>query len=345
MRIQPFIAVALTVFFAVRTGLTWEDAPSPPPETEVQSTEAVTALQPSTKPVSLSAFLNDVAENTELNGSIKSMGARRNVRAAEMLEMEMRITQKLRGKPQELNLFQISKVLSRDFHREDLHTRFIELAVKDYRDWGNERPEYLLEQIWQEKEYLRLAGAEKDSMELAASSTKDLPPRESPEFKPVFLSNAKNTFESGFGIHIEYDGKPIVIDDSVGLTSEDLMLKYVRSPNYPPRGCRVVAKLVFNQKGKDAVFAYHGEYLPCAFSSGLLRGQFVVLGGLPQEADATLLVFVTSHYNDESSPPIPVSNMLSVPVLQKPTAAPSKDIPTIDTGDSFEAPKFSIEKR
>lgn len=345
MRIEYFTTIA-TVFLLASSSFAWQDTTdsSESSQANLTTAETKTVVAPPTKPVSLEDFFADVSANTSLNSNIQAAGAQRDIRAAEMLELEMRITRKVRGKPQELNLFQLSKVLSLDFHREPLHTRFIELSAQAYHDWGDERPAYLVEQIWQEKEYLRLAKAATETQQEVAKLTKNIAKREEIQFDAEFLNNAKDTFKNGYGVHIEYKGKPPVIGDMVGLTSEDLTLQYVRSPHYPPRGCRVVVKLVFNREGKDSVFAHHGEYQPCAFPTGKLRGQVVVLGGLPEEADATLLVFVASHYNDEQSPPVPISNMLSIPILQKPVTVTTNNIPTIDVGGPTEPPRFSLER-
>lgn len=257
-----------------------------------------------------------IAEGVVIPEAILDAWQMRNPEVARDLEMEFRIRKKLKGRKQVLAKSEIEQVLALDTQRPDLHSHAIRLA-SDRVQTDDTQHEF----IWQQTQYLRDTRADAKLVAEAESLANSLSPRVC-DLDAKTLAAARQTFLAGLPIFISFAGQtPLTIDASAGIANVKLPLNYVRIPSLPAGGCRVVAKLVSQRNGKPMLLSHYTGYRPCVYSNGMLHGEFYTVGQVPLDEKSVLFVFLSSLYADEEHPAVPLSNVLSIPVVGPPKIA------------------------
>ena len=269
-------------------------------------------------------LVSEAANNTEVDPNIVAASRRRNAEAAREMAMESRIKSKLRGKPSELSALAISQILTVDSHQPKLHLRALQLAHQRIKSTPNADPA-LTEFAWQEIEFLRLTQAKHDHLPAANQIGNSLATRVSrPSAK--LMGRAANTFQTGLPVYLQYQGQEPIEIRGDDFERFELPLEYVRSPSFLPYGCRIVAKLVVKNKGRDLLLTHRTGYQPCAFLLGGLQGEFYSMGQFDVDNEVRLFVYATTLFHDSESPEVPISNIITIPVVvpAKPGLAQTK---------------------
>lgn len=219
---------------------------------------------------------------------------------------------------------EIIRVLVLDHGLPELHLALAESYLADvqsgtFKGLDGVPPE---EFAWQEIEWFRLRGTDSQIEARLEAIRRRLPPRPPESTKaipPDVLSAAQKTFAEGKAFHIDYPAnKPIEfqVGNAYSLNMPVIRIRYLRSPYYPPHGCRVVASmLVSKDGGKPECKAMHRNYESCAFPSGLLEATYLTLGEVKVNADTKILVHVESLFEAGGKQGVVLSNILSIPVV------------------------------
>ncbi|MEM8669391.1 MAG: hypothetical protein AAGG48_17840 [Planctomycetota bacterium] len=306
----PLDGFKLRVFQMVKTQDSGEEYITQNPSDRALDTERSTESD-----TSKMGDLGDV----EIKTAIMQAWQLRDKDAARELEIEYRMRRKILGQEQRLSRSEIEQVLALDPQRPDLHLQAIK-HVKAGRSGQAKLTAEESEYLWQEIQYLRSTQTEPEVLDTVESLSEKLEPRQTAIDGTLMLA-AKKTFESGLPMFISYSGKtPLIIDGSIGIASVELPVSYVRSSSLPPAGCRIVAKLVVQEDGQDMLMSHYTGYRPCTFDSGHMTGEFYTIGQPTLSERSVLFVFACTLFSDDENHPVPISNVLSIPVV-----GPEKD--------------------
>lgn len=253
--------------------------------------------------------------------------------AATEFAMEARVRKKLLGLKQGLDLLEIKRILALDFERMQEHVLVLEKAVCELQECLPQRNERLRQFVEQELLLIRnmcsdaALVARANAASKSAESLFDCEFAANKEFSHLH-GMATKTFEKGVPILINYTGpSPIALDDSIGILNLELPLNYLRNPELPPGGCRVVVKLAIKKGDKSILLSHATDYQPCVFEAGNLAAEFCALGDIPIAKDSVLFVYVTSLNETERGEVVPFSNILTIPVSPTPENATDVSVP------------------
>lgn len=268
--------------------------------------------------VDVAARLEELTRETAIDERILVAAAKRDKVAASLLQSE------LENGEGSLSLVrsEIAQVLRLDFHRPQLHLLAIQSAAEELSESESSRSSYLLEFAHQEAEYLRASKAPSDLLEAVEALEATLP-RRSFSVSSEFVEASLPAFAAGAAMYIEYDSPEAIVvraDDETFIHELSIPIRYVRSPKFPPRGCRVVATMMReleapNETNSGMPFADSG-YLPCASLAGRLEGEYTIVGPISSVAPGTrIIAYVASASADDRPLGVPLSNVLSIPVV------------------------------
>jgi hypothetical protein len=269
-------------------------------------------------PVDVAARLEELTRETAIDERLLVAAAKRDKAAASLLQSE------LENGEGSLSLVrsEIAQVLRLDFHRPQLHLRAFQSAAEELSESEPSRSSYLLEFAHQEAEYLRASNAPSDLLGAVEALESKLPQR-SFTASSEFVEASLPTFAAGAAMYIEYDSAEAIVvrtDDETFIHELRIPIRYVRSPKFPPRGCRVVATMTRepeapNETSPGMPFADSG-YLPCALLAGRLEGEYAIVGPASSVAPGTrIIAYVASASADDRPLGVPLSNVLSIPVV------------------------------
>lgn len=282
--------------------------------------DAVWASQRLTQPIALSQSIARIAAGATIDPEILKAASRRDVTAAENGIAKHLEEIRKSNKPEKLEGRNLGKVLVLDFDRPPLHVAFAEECLRQF-DPKIDIP--FSEYAWQELEWLRIRGTPADLSERIAAIRAKLPPRPAwcadGAADRLLLEAARTTFASGKAIHISrIDEKPIEfkVGNPYAMNMACVRLSYVRSPGFPPHGCRVVAYMLLSKDGGEPKpVGFHQGYSPCAYSNGLLYAFYMAMGEVKLQPDTKIFIHVESLFEAKDSPGMVVSNTLAIPVV------------------------------
>lgn len=287
-------------------------------------TRAQSAREPKgDAPPDLSSAVQETAKGTKPDKAILDAAMLRDEKACKELVVNYldEAKKKKDRKPDLLVQSELIRVLVLDYDQPEYH---VQLAASYLADVDKFKSEEDVEFVWQHLEWLRLKGTEKSLADRAAAIQKKVPLRPSEGTAGItkeVLAAARKTFQAGKAIHIEYPAKKPIefqVGNDFAINMPTIPLIYVRSPDYPPHGCRVVAYMLVSQDGgKPEPKGMHKNYEPCAFPTGMLEAIYLSIGKVEVKADTKMFIHVESLFEAKDKPGVVISNTIEIPAVPK----------------------------
>jgi hypothetical protein len=274
----------------------------------------------------LSGVVREAAKGTTLDRAILEAAARRDPAAAQQLATNLSEENKKKEGNPALKQGDITKVLLLDYDLPELHVRLAESYLSDMEQarFNEEGDVPRAEFVWQELEWLRLRGVDGNLADRVARIRKKAPPRPpdgTTNINADVITAAHKTFQSGKAMHIDYpSGKPIEFElgNDFALNMPSIPIRYLRSPEFPPHGCRVVAYMLISKDGGEPKpKAFQGGYASCALPTGMLQAACVVVGKAEVRPGTKIFVHVESLFEAPGKSGVVISNTLAIPVIAK----------------------------
>ncbi len=251
------------------------------------------------------------AEVVSVSDSILKAWTARNREQANEMALEYRIRRKIAGRDQQLGASELEEVLATDPTRQEWLMQSVDAAMDRRKASAHS---LLDESIWQQIELLKSLDIDDEIQERIADIAAKLPARTQRTSSRRKLV-ASELFAKGLPIYLESDmTEPLEIDASSGIAAVKLPIRYVRHPSLPPGGLRIAAKLIIDRSGRKMLVSHQTGFRPCAFTSGKVEGEFYMIGKAPIPKNSTLFVYATTLYGEKSNP-IPISNVVKIPVV------------------------------
>jgi hypothetical protein len=268
--------------------------------------------------------LRDAAKGANFSDALRQSAMQRDPEAAQELEAKYVSDARKEAdrKPGTLVQSELIRLLVLDYDRPEYHVQLAETHLADLSK-EDETKVPAAESIWQHLEWLRLKQVDAALSGRVEALKKKVPlrPAEATRITGGTLSAARKTFLSGMPIHIEYPSqKPIEFETggSFTINQANVRLSYVRSPEWPPNGCRVVAYMfVSKDGGKPEPNGMHRNYEPCAFTTGLLDAGYMAFGRIELKPETKLFIHVESVFETKDRRGSVISNTLEIPVVAK----------------------------
>lgn len=301
----------------------------PQPQTPVRGKDksALTdAAHPKVQPLDLGSAVQETAKGTRLDDAVLKAANLRDEKAAQELVKKYHesANRKDRG-PGLLDPSEITEVLVLDYNLPEYHFQLAESYFSKAKTADASEDRLInAEFAWQHLEWLRLNATDRTLDDRLAEIRRGSPPRPAQSSTGItkeLLAAARKTFQAGMAFHIDYPANDPIefkVGDNFAMNMPILRIRYIRSPEYPPHGCRVVAyMLVSRGGGKPEPKAMHRRYEPSVFPTGMLVAGYATIGKIELNTETRMFIHVESLYEAKDKPGTIISNTLAIPVVAK----------------------------